>query len=193
VTEIGSSDSTQAAPEVRHQNPTVSAPTRKKRLTAAHARVLFFAIILVIMLGYTGMAFQLEWITSGGRVGPGFFPRIIGSISVVICVGALISSLRGSQNIGNEEGFVEDQDADHSTRKYPVATTVAISANFILVATLTTLGAVVSSALFMFGMLAFLNRGRWLFNVVTAVSVPLIMYLLFSTALNAELPSGIMP
>ena len=42
-------------------------------------------------------------------------------------------------------------------------------------------------------MLSLLNRGRHLANAVVAIGIPLVMYLLLQTFLNAGLPEGILP
>ena len=60
-------------------------------------------------------------------------------------------------------------------------------------ATLVSLGAIVSTAAFLILMLTLLNRGRTVLNVCIAVALPLGMYLLFQSLLNAGLPEGILP
>ena len=155
------------------------------------SRTVFFGLVLVILVGYTEMAFEMEWRTQAGRIGPGFFPRIIGIFGVVITLGALVNSLR--PGVAAEEVPLEDEvgEGDLGRHPVPLVLTVALSAVFLF--TLTSLGAIVSAAIFMFGMLWFLNRGRHLMNVVLSVLVPLGMYLLFQTALNAGLPGGVLP
>ena len=36
------------------------------------SRTVFFGLLLVVLIGYTEMAFELEWRTQAGRIGPGF-------------------------------------------------------------------------------------------------------------------------
>lgn len=155
-------------------------------------RTVFFAVVLAVLVGYVFMAFDLEWRTQAGRIGPGFFPRIIGGMGVVITLGALLQSLR--PGVGDEEEGFEEEDmgeADLGKHPLPVVLTVAASAVFLL--TLNPLGAIISGALFLFAMLWLLNRGRWLTNTIISIAVPLALYLLFQTALNAGLPGGLLP
>lgn len=155
-------------------------------------RTIFFGIVLVVLVGYTEMAFELEWRTQAGRIGPGFFPRIIGLIGVAITLGALVNSLR--PGVGDEEDlFDEDEVGEGDLGRHPVPLVLTVALSVVFLFTLTSLGAIVSAAIFMFGMLWFLNRGKWVMNVVLSVLVPLGMYLLFQTALNAGLPAGILP
>lgn len=154
-------------------------------------RTAFFGVLLVVLAGYTHMAYQMDWITSGGRIGPGFFPRIIGTLSVLICLGALVNSLR--PDVGDEEELLEDEAGEADYGRHPLTLTAVVAGTAVLWFTLTTLGAIVASALFMLGMLAYLNPRRWVTNVALSVLVPLALYLLFQTALNAGLPAGILP
>jgi hypothetical protein len=164
------------------------APTRRWRATA---RTVFFGVMLAVLVGYTEMAFELEWTTAAGRIGPGFFPRIVGILGSLICVGALLNSLR--PGVGDDEDVLEDEVGEGDLGRHPVPLLLAILAGGLLLVTFVSLGAILAGALFMFGMLAFLNPGRWRFNAVLSVLMPLGLYLLFQTALNAGLPEGILP
>ena len=155
-------------------------------------RTIFFAVVLVVLAGYTVMAFDLEWGTQAGRIGPGFFPRIIGVLGVLITLGALAQSLR--PGVGDEdEGFEEDELGEGDLGRHPVPVLITVAASAVFLVTLNTLGAIISGALFLFGMLWLLNRGRWVTNAIVSIAVPVGLYLLFQTALNAGLPGGLLP
>jgi hypothetical protein len=155
-------------------------------------RTVFFAVVLAILIGYVNMAFDLEWRTQAGRIGPGFFPRIIGVMGVVITLGALVQSLR--PGVGDEdEGFEEDELGEGDLGRHPVPVLITVVASALFLVTLNTLGAIISGAIFLFGMLWLLNRGRWVANTIVSIAVPLALYLLFQTALNAGLPGGLLP
>jgi putative tricarboxylic transport membrane protein len=158
----------------------------------ATGRTVFFGVVLVVLAGYLKMAFDLEWRTQAGRIGPGFFPRIIGVLGVAITVGALVQSLR--PGVGDEdEGFEEDELGEGDLGRHPVPVVITVVASGLFLLTLNTLGAIISGALFLFGMLWLLNRGRWVANTIVSIAVPLALYLLFQTALNAGLPGGLLP
>lgn len=155
------------------------------------SRTWFFGLVLVVLVGYTEMAFEMEWETVAGRIGPGFFPRIIGVLGSLIAVGALVNSLR--PGVSTDESAPEDEVGEGDLGRHPVPLLLIVAACAVLLVTLTWLGAILAGALFMLGTLAFLNPGRWLTNVVLSVAVPLALYLLFQTALNAGLPPGLLP
>ena len=58
-------------------------------------RAGFLAGILLLAGGYTWIAFaELALLSSAGRLGPGFFPRIVGGALVVLCAWSLATELR---------------------------------------------------------------------------------------------------
>ncbi len=142
-------------------------------------RAGFLAAILLVAGGYTWLAFaELDYLSSAGRLGPGFFPRIIGVALVALCAHSLWLELRASR-----EGLSE-----HWGTTIAVA---ALSAAFI--AALEPLGALLSMILFLGVTLAYLNRARPLQNAALALLLPICVYLLFKVWLNAALPRGILP
>lgn len=165
-----------------------------RRLRRPTGRALFFALLLVVMAGYTQMAFDLEWVTVAGRIGPGFFPRIIGLLSLAIIVWGLVRSLLPGA-VDDEDDVAGDEEAGEADLgKHPVPLVVVLAAAvvFLLIFFLP-LGAIVGCALFLQTVLFLLNRRQPVVNVVIALALPVLVYLLFQTALNAGLPAGILP
>lgn len=141
-------------------------------------RAGFLAAILLAAVGYTWVAFAgLDYLSSAGRLGPGFFPRIIGVALVAICAVSLYEDRR----------FREALSAYWRT----TAGVAALSAAFI--ALLEPLGALLSMIAFLGATLAYLNRGRRVQNILLALLLPVAVYLLFKVWLNAALPRGILP
>jgi putative tricarboxylic transport membrane protein len=63
----------------------------------------------------------------------------------------------------------------------------------VLVATYVVLGAVVASALFLFGCLWLLGRPRPVLHAAISVGLAVGLYVLFETLLGAGLPEGVLP
>jgi putative tricarboxylic transport membrane protein len=176
-----------------------SAPTRETRAGGGRrrrptGRALFFAVLLVVVAIYTQMAFDLLWVTKAGRIGPGFFPRIIGVLSLVIVVWGLVRSLlpRAVDDEDDIGGDDEAGEANLGRHPLPLVVVLAAAVVFLLVFFIP-LGAIASSAIFLLAVLFLLNRRQPIVNVVVAVVLPVLVYLLFQTALNAGLPAGILP
>ncbi|ANY07002.1 tripartite tricarboxylate transporter TctB family protein [Pseudonocardia sp. HH130630-07] len=153
---------------------------------------VFLFVLLVLLAGYTERAFALDWTTVAGRIGPGYFPRILGVTALVVTVWALVAAIRSPQ--AEPETVDDESDAGAAELgRHPGLLTVTVFAAAALALTLVWLGAIVSSALFLIGILALVNPGRWITNSAVAVGLPLGLHLLFQTLLNAGLPSGILP
>lgn len=175
-----------------------SAPTSKtrsvgRRLRRPTGRALFFAGLLVLLAIYTQMAFNLLWVTAAGRIGPGFFPRIIGVLSLAVAAWGLVKSLLpGSVDDDELGGDEEAGEADLGHHPLPLILVVVAAVVFLLIF-FVPLGAIVSCAIFLLLVLFLLNRRQPVVNVVVALVLPVLVYLLFQTALNAGLPAGILP
>ncbi|MGQ0547853.1 MAG: tripartite tricarboxylate transporter TctB family protein [Betaproteobacteria bacterium] len=141
-------------------------------------RAGFLVAILLAASGYTWLAFaELDYLSSAGRLGPGFFPRLIGIALVVLCL----------ESLWRDRAFRESVSSHWRT----TATVAALSAAFIAVLEL--LGGLLAMIAFMAAALAYLNRGRPLLNAVLALVLPVCVYLIFKVWLNAALPRGLLP
>jgi uncharacterized membrane protein len=143
-------------------------------------RAGFLAGVLLLAGGYTWIAFaELAWLSSAGRLGPAFFPRIIGVALVALCAWSLAAELRR----GARERLAE----------FWRVTLVLALLSGLFVAALDVLGGLVSMIAYMAATLAFLNRRRHWQNALLAVLLPLGIYLLFRVWLNAAVPRGLLP
>ena len=142
-------------------------------------RAGFLLAILLVAGGYAWLAFaELAYLSSAGRLGPGFFPRIIGVSLVAICAYCLYEEVRAGR-----EGL-----SAHWRTTVAIA---ALSAGFI--AALELLGGLLAMVTFLAAALALVNRGRRLQNALLATLLPVGVYLLFKVWLNAAVPRGILP
>jgi putative tricarboxylic transport membrane protein len=144
-------------------------------------RAGFLLVLLFLAGSYTWVAFaELNYLSSAGRLGPGFFPRLIGVSLVALCAYSLYADWKRAR-----------ADAPLAPEWRAAAVVAALTAG--LVAALDVLGGLLAMVAFMAAALAFLNRGRRLQNVLLAVLLPLGFYLLFKVWLNAAMPRGIVP
>jgi putative tricarboxylic transport membrane protein len=148
------------------------------RARLGDGRVVWLAAIAVVAAVYTWMAFGMEWETEAGRIGPGFFPRIIGGLIVVLCLVAIARALR-------------EQRPAESGRGWLVAYASIGLLGYLLVFEFA--GAAIASVAFMLFLLSATNRGRTVANVALAVLLPAGLYLLFELGLGAGLPPGPLP
>lgn len=144
-------------------------------------RVGFLLAILFLAAGYTYVAFaELSYLSSAGRLGPGFMPRIIGVALVAMCVLTLHADLkRGPPGEALSPGWRS------------AAVLAALSGAFIVLLEL--LGGLLSMVAFMGAALWILNRGRPLQNALIAVLLPVFLHVVFSVWLRASMPRGLLP
>jgi putative tricarboxylic transport membrane protein len=141
-------------------------------------RAAFLGALLALAAGYTWLAFaELDYLSSAGRLGPGFFPRVIGVALVALLAWSLWQDLRLKEAL-----------SAHWRTTLGVA---ALSGAF--VAALDILGGLVSMIAFLGAALIVLNRGRPVQNAILAIALPVLVYLLFRVWLNAALPRGLLP
>lgn len=146
----------------------------------ASGLTVFLGVLAVVMAFYTQQAMGMQWRTAAGRIGPGFFPRLVGLAALALCVVAAIRSLRPT-------------DGADAAARYPKALLRFTGASLVFVLALEPLGAIVASALFLLVTLTQLDRTRPIRTAAIAVLLPIGLYLLFQVGLNAGLPSGILP
>lgn len=141
-----------------------------------------FVLALLFLGGsYSYLAFSgLPYLSQTGRLGPGFFPRVIGASLVLLCLYSLYADARLARSGETLSPF------------WRTAAVVALL-TAVFVALLEVLGGLASMIVFMAASLALLNRGRHLQNALLAVLLPLFLYVLFKVWLNAAMPRGMIP
>jgi putative tricarboxylic transport membrane protein len=139
-------------------------------------RVGFTAAILCLAVLYTYWAFvDLSFLSSTGRLGPGFFPRIVGLILIGVCLLTLAGDLKKPHSEGGLSSFWR-------------ITVVVAALSGALVLLLEILGGPLAMVVYMLATLSVLNPGRSMQNVAISVGLPLTLFLLFDRWLNASIP-----
>jgi putative tricarboxylic transport membrane protein len=136
----------------------------------------------------------MEWRTQAGRIGPGFFPRILGFTAIAVTIAAAVREILsrpGSKTADTVEAAGEAAEPDLG--RHTMALVAFIAAAAVFVALLGVLGAALAGVLFLGVTLWFLDPEHHIRAVIIAVAVPVLLYLAFQTGLNAGLPQGILP
>lgn len=143
-------------------------------------RIAFLVAVLLGGIFYTYIAFtDLSFLSRTGRLGPGFFPRIVGSLIVVLAILSIASEVR-------------QRSADDFAGGYAGVVMLVMALALGYVASLSILGGILSTFVFLIVTLSLLNRGRWLQNLIVSLVLPACIYLLFDVLLNAAMPEGIL-
>ncbi len=142
-------------------------------------RVVFLLAVLAGAIYYSYIAFSdLSFMTRTGRLGPGFFPRIIGVAAIVVTLWILVDELkrRTPERIDIQ-------------RWMDVGLLIALAIGYAVLLRL--LGGFFATVIFLGVTLSLLNRGQHVKNLVIALLVPGGVYLLFDRVLNANMPPGL--
>jgi hypothetical protein len=169
-------------------------PVSRPERNISWPKVTFLGVVLLVFVGYTEIAMGMEWRTQAGRIGPGFFPRILGftAIGVTVLAGVReILARRPEKPVTQAEAA--DELAEPDLGRHPIALAGFIVAATLFVGLFGILGAVVAGILFLGATLWFLDSEHRIRSVIIAIAVPVLLYLAFQTGLNVGLPQGILP
>ncbi len=143
-------------------------------------RAVFTIVLLMLSVFYTGFAIsELQFLGARGRIGPGFFPQIIGVLLVALVLYNAIIEFRRRHS---EEPIAIDW----------TATLGVAGLSAVLILACHWLGALPGMILFMISALFAFNRGRHLTNILVGALLPIGIFTLFRYALNATLPPGML-
>lgn len=172
-------------------------------------RFWFSFILFIFSVAYFVYGLNaLNFITPFGRPGPGYFPALVGGGLILATVINLVkdileirqknTSIFSVSALSAMSGTplpIDDQkdseETGSSTAYFPKDVLLVVALIAALITMLPYLGGLVSMALFMWVLLATMNRGKWMTNTVFSLLLPLFLYLLFDVWLNASLPIGV--
>lgn len=142
-------------------------------------RIPFLLALLAGAVFYTYIAFvDLPFLTRSGRLGPGFFPRIIGIGMVGMTLWILLDELRH-----------RSPDASTATQWRDVVLLMALAVGYAVMLRL--FGGFFATLIYLAVTLSILNRGQHVKNATVSVLVPGGVYLLFDRILNANMPPAL--
>ncbi len=143
-------------------------------------RNAFLLFVLAGSVFYTYVAFaDLGFMTRTGRLGPGFFPRVIGLSMIAMTIWALTDSLR-------RPGRHDDAGEGNWSDAFVL---IALAVGYAVLLRL--FGGFIATVIYLALTFSVLNRGQYLQNAVLAVVLPVGIYLLFDKVLNANMPPGL--
>jgi len=149
-------------------------------------RVILVCTVLIaaVYLYATTLIPSLE---IGDPLGPKAFPRLLG-VGLLLAAGMLGMELWAKHKT-NEPQPPASQIFDPGTVKM-VACVVVWTAGYY--AAFDPLGFIVATTIYLFGMMAWFNRGKWVANVLTSSLFSIGTYVLF-VKLDVSLPKGVLP
>ena len=142
-------------------------------------RLKFMFVVLAGAIFYCYVAFvDLSFLSRTGRLGPGFFPRLVGVSAVAMTIWVIVDLLRGQQ----------PEEDDASSWGDVVKLMVLALAYGVL---LRLFGGFIATVIFLAMTLTATNRGKYLQNFIMSLTFPAGVYLLFDKLLNANMPPAL--
>lgn len=148
-------------------------------------------VIFVCTLILAGVYFyateQLPSLEIGDPLGPKAFPRLLGIGLVIAAVILLLEIIRARKTIPAAPK------AGAESRGAPTVVALAALWTFLYFLVFEPLGYVIATTTYLFVLMAYFNRGRWLTNGLTVVLFCVGSYLMFTKLLGVTLARGILP
>lgn len=151
-------------------------------------RIVFLLALLGAAICYTFIAFtDLNFMTRTGRLGPGFFPRLVGLGMIAMLLWSILDALRDRARIVAGGAPGADDAPDGRWRDF--VTLLALALGYAVLIRL--FGGYISTILYLGLALTLFNPGRHLQNALVAVIFPTAVVLLFDRVLNANMPPAL--
>ena len=136
-------------------------------------RLAFLFVVLAGTIFYSYIAFvDLPFLSRTGRLGPGFFPRLVGVSAILMTIWALVDTLR------------EQRSGDGGTWGDAVKLIALAVAYAVL---LRLFGGFVATVIYLALTLSLMNQDKYLQNAILSLTFPAAVYLLFDQLLNANM------
>lgn len=148
---------------------------------------VIFACTLIVAAVYLYATTLIPSLEIGDPLGPKAFPRLLG-IGMLIAAGLLFLEMWKDRKAQASAPAGESSWDPHYLR---ILAGVVVWTG-VYYAMLETLGYVVDSAVYLFALMAWFNRGKWIANGLTAVLYSVLSYIMF-VKLDVNLPKGILP
>ena len=164
------------------------------------ADVAFGTVVVVVAAAVLVMAWQMPFYLNNVP-GPGFLPRIVASILLLLGVILVIQSLRPVIPEVRAVGAVTPIEAKTHGKPEPVEKTqdffpkrtVAVFLGYVVsVPLFAVIGFVLTGMLLMAYLLLYVEKRRHYAAYIAIVAVPIAIYLLFVQVLSIELPNGLL-
>ena len=148
---------------------------------------VIFVATLVLAAVYFYATSQIPSLEIGDPLGPKAFPRLLG-IGLLITAGILMMEILNARKAPPAETQEKPEEPPHWVLLGSVVAWTAV-----YFGAFTTLGFIVSTTLYLLGMTAFFNRGRWMMNILTSVLFSAGSYFMFTKLLGVNLAQGFLP
>ena len=144
------------------------------------------AVTLVLAVVYFYATAQIPSLEIGDPLGPKAFPRLLGIVLLIAVVMLFIETLKAGK------GDTPRVRVPRESRRHLLLIGGVTLWTALYFSTFDSAGYLVSTAIYLFVMMAVFNRGKWIANTLTAVLFAIGSYVLFVKVLGVALPTGLL-
>ena len=138
---------------------------------------------------YLISTFNLPQQTMGDPTGPKAFPFIVAILLLFLGILVLVKEFRTSKELKSMLSFQLDAEGKKVLIRIVITSIAGIIYGFLL----DPLGYLISTAVFMLGLMFLINTfAKWKQNIMVSISFSLVTYIGFATLLHLSLPRGIL-
>jgi hypothetical protein len=151
-------------------------------------RIVFLLAVLSGAIFYSYIAFfDLSFLTRTGRIGPGFFPRIVGGTMIAMTLWAIVDALQDRRAMAAGAARGPNDPPDGLWRDVIILAALVIGYAVMM----RLFGGLISTVIYLGLALSIFNPGRHLQNALIAVIFPGLVYVAFDRFLNANMPPAL--
>ena len=151
-------------------------------------RVIFVCILILAGI-YFFATEKLPSLEIGDPLGPKAFPRLLGIGLIVTAVILFLEMVRGRKT---EPASDVPSRGPADRTSYLIVGGVTVW-TFLYFLVFERLGYILATSIYLIALMAFLNRGKWTANVLTAIGFAFGSYIMFVKVLGVNLAPGILP
>lgn len=161
---------------------------REERQGARRGVLIAYALITAIGLAFVVGSYSYTYQMESGQVGPGYLPRFVGGIVIILGVLLVIQELRGGSVLAGDSGVDESRKLDRST----IIKLVIVFALMALAVTATPLIGIIPSLAILVAVLGiFVEKMPKITTMCFVIGASVGAYIIFIEVLNVPLPMGI--
>lgn len=152
-------------------------------------RIIFVAILGLAAVYFYATA-KIRTFDFGDPIGPRTFPQLL-CVGLLVAAAMLVFEMVAARRAKSaaETGHVRPSGGE---RHILVVSTIAVITGIYFVL-FVPLGYLLATTIYLLGLTAYFNRGKWLANGLTSVLYCVFSYLIFTKVLGVSLPAGVLP
>ena len=150
------------------------------------------ACVIVVAAGYLMLDLRLPEVRLSDPLGPRAFPALVG-VGLIASALLLLLETRGKRRTRpNTEARKAAAHVEPAPKVQPRVLVAMVLWALVYYTCFEPVGYLISTSVFLFGLLSYFNRGRHRVNVAVAIGVALVFDLVFSQLLGVPMPTGLL-